>query len=315
VGKITPHNIDSIAVMIQSGPTYSDSATKWKGAQAAAAAAGVTVDVYWSNQDPGTELSNFNTITNSGKYGGLVIQAVSRQMCKTIADSAVTSQMVVTAMSGPLCDDGTGVGEELVAPGTIAYIDNNNLINGAETMFNGADQMLGGKPQKVLQVWGNEGHTTVVAHQTAWDAFAAKHPDWELEGTTFVADWTTPAAYTATQNLLQTHPDTTVIFTPYIDITAGVANAIKDAGLTDQISLFETSGGTDLSIDLVKQGRLAGFVPTASFESGYEAVTTTAATLKSGTLPAERWIVLPGPFVTADTVDDYAADLSKTESK
>jgi ABC-type sugar transport system substrate-binding protein len=315
VGEITPHNIDSVAVMIQSGPTYSDSASKWEGAQAAATEAGVTADVYWSNQDPATELSNFNTIINTGKYGGLVIQAVSPQMCKLIADNVVSAQIVVTAMSGPLCDDGTGVGEQLVAPGTIAYVDNNNLINGAETMFNGAAEMLGDGPQKVLQVWGSEGHTTVVAHQTAWKTFADAHPNWELLGTTFVADWTTPSAYAATQNLLQAHPDATVVFTPYIDITAGVANAIKDDDRSDQVSLFETSGGTDLSMSLMREGRLSGFVPTASFDSGYQAVTATAKALKTGSAPENRWIVLDGPFVTADTVDAYEADLKETESK
>jgi ABC-type sugar transport system substrate-binding protein len=195
-GTITPKNANNIAVMIQAGPTYSDSAAKAEGAKAAAKDLGVNVDIFWSALDPGTEVSNYNTIMTSGKYGALAVQPVSPQLCKTIAADSVKAQMLVTVFGGPLCATGTETGDALKAPGTITYVDQNNLTEGATIMYNGAADLLGTGPEKVLLVFGNQGHTTVVAHEKAWDEFAATHPNWTVAGKIYT-DWTTPGAYSA----------------------------------------------------------------------------------------------------------------------
>jgi ABC-type sugar transport system substrate-binding protein len=284
-GTITPKNANNIAVMIQAGPTYSDSATKAKGAQAAAKALGVHVDIYWSALDAGTEISNYNTIMSSGKYGALAVQPVSPQLCKTIAADSVKAQMLVTVFASPLCATGTETGDALKAPGTISYIDQNNLAEGAKIMYDGAEKLLGDGPEKVLLVFGNQGHPTVVAHEKEWDKFAAAHPNWKLGGKIYT-DWTTPGSYASTQNLLQANPDATVIFSTYIDITAGVVKAVAEQKLTKQISVFETSGGTDLSMQLLKAGTLAGSVPSRPYDVGYEAVKSIVDATKGKTQPA-----------------------------
>lgn len=271
IGEVTPHDMDNIAVMIQAGPTYSDSASKAEGAKAAAKDLGVNVDIYWSDNDPNTELSNFNTIVQGKKHGAIGIQSVSPQMCKIVADAVIDAQLVVDAFGGPLCSDGSESGEELVAPGTVAFVEQNNLVEGAKVMYEGAAEQLGDGPQKVVLVFGNEGHTTVTAHEVAWDEFAAEHPDWEVVGKVYT-DWTTPGAYADTQNLLQANPDATVVFSTFIDITAGVVNAVADQGLEDQVSVYESSGGTDLSVDLLNQGKIQGTVPGLSYDVGYAAV-------------------------------------------
>src|SRR5689334_15006095 len=48
-GSIAPHDTNNIAVMLQAGPTYSDTQNKAEGAQAAAEALGVTADIFFSN--------------------------------------------------------------------------------------------------------------------------------------------------------------------------------------------------------------------------------------------------------------------------
>ncbi|MCU1476522.1 MAG: hypothetical protein JWQ64_1215 [Subtercola sp.] len=283
-GTITPKNANNIAVMIQAGPTYSDSAAKAEGAKAAAKDLGVNVDIFWSALDPGTEVSNYNTIMTSGKYGALAVQPVSPQLCKTIAADSVKAQMLVTVFGGPLCATGTETGDALKAPGTITYVDQNNLTEGATIMYNGAADLLGTGPEKVLLVFGNQGHTTVVAHEKAWDEFAATHPNWTVAGKIYT-DWTTPGAYSATQNLLQANPDATVIFSTYIDITAGVVKAVAEQNMTKQVSVFETSGGTDLSVQLLKAGTLAGSVPSRSYDVGYAAVKSIVEASQGKTQP------------------------------
>jgi ABC-type sugar transport system substrate-binding protein len=304
IGEVVPHNTDNIAMMIQAGPTYSDSVAKAEGAKAAAEDLGVNVEIYWSDLDPATELSNYNSIVTSGKFGAVGIQSVSPQMCKTVADTVIDAQLLIAAFGGPLCGTGEEMGPDLVAPGTIAYVDQNNLIEGAMTMFDGAVEQLGDGPQKVLFVYGNEGHTTVTAHETAWAEFSQDHPDWEVIGTVY-SDWTTPGAYSDTQNLLQANSDATVVFSVYIDITAGVVKAIADQGLTDQISVFETSGGSTLSAELLENGQLLGSVPVFSYDVGYAAVEAIVQTAEDG-VPA-GYVLLPRfaevGMVTRDTID------------
>ncbi|MBO1901430.1 sugar ABC transporter substrate-binding protein [Leucobacter weissii] len=305
IGEITPRDMDHIAVMIQAGPTYSDSAAKAAGAEAAGEDLGVDVEIYWSDLDPTTELSNYNTIVQDGGYGGLGIQSVSPQMCKTIADTVMDAQMLVAGLGGPLCSDGTDSGEALVAPGTVAFVEQNNLIEGAKIMFESAAEQLEG-PQKVVLAFGNQGHTTVTAHEVAWEEFAADHPDWEVVGTLYT-DWTTPGAYAETQNVLQANPDATVVFSTFIDITAGVAKAVADQGLGDQISVYETSGGTELSVDLLKSGELDGSVPGLSFDVGYA---TVEALVAAGKGELESGLVRLPEFdeiglITPETVDSF----------
>lgn len=306
-GSIAPHDTNNIAVMLQAGPTYSDTQNKAEGAQAAAKDLGVTADVFFSNLDPATELTNYNTIINSGKYGAIVVQAVSPQLCKLMPEDAIKHQLLIAVMGGPLCATGTEEGEALRAPGTLTYVDQNNLINGATTMFDGAAKMLGDGPQKVLLVFGNEGHPTVVAHETAWDTFAAAHPNWEVVGKVYT-DWTTPGAYASTQNLLQANPEATVAFSTYVDITAGLTKAIQDQNLTDQISVFETSGGTQVSQDLIKSGALKGSVPTYPYDVAYAAMKSVVDAANGQKVPG--YILLDKfatiPMITQDTVDQYS---------
>jgi ribose transport system substrate-binding protein len=309
-GEVAPHNMDNIAVMIQAGPTFSDSALKAEGAEAAGEANGANVDIFWSNLDPATEQSNYQSILNSGKYGGIVMQSVTAQLCKTVAADAIEKQVLVTVMGGPLCATGTEANEEMRAPGTVTYIDQFNLIDGAKTMFEGAAEELGDGPQKVLLVYGSEGHTTVNAHEAAWEEFSADHPDWEVVGEIYT-DWTTPGAFSATQNLLQANPDATVAFTTYVDITAGVVKAIEAQGMEDQVKVFETSGGTDISIDLLNSGAIAGSVPVLSYDVGYAAVQSLIDAANGDTV--EPFIALDKAselgMVTKDTIPDLQAAL------
>jgi ABC-type sugar transport system substrate-binding protein len=267
----------------------------------------VTADVFYSNLDPATELTNYNTIINSGKYGAIVVQAVSPQLCKTMPEDAIKHQILVAVMGGPLCATGTETGEALRAPGTLTYVDQNNLINGAAAMFDGAAKMLGDGPQKVLLVFGSQGHPTVVAHETAWDTFAAAHPNWEVVGKVYT-DWTTPGAYASTQNLLQANPDATVAFSTYVDITAGLTKAIADQGLTDKISVFESSGGTQVSTDLIKSGAIKGSVPIYSYDVAYAGVKAVEDAANGQKVPG--YILLDKyakiPMITQANLDQYS---------
>ena len=281
-GKITPKNIDKIAYMVQAGKTFSYTAAQAQGAQDAAKELGVTVDVYYSNLDPTVELSNFNQIFPTDKYGGLLIQSVNQQLCKTIGDTSVKESMLVLVVGNPLCDQATAVGEALWSPGTIGYMGGQNGVDGITGLLNDSAKLVTG-PQKVMLAMGIKGHPSVVAWEAAFKEFQTTHPDWTLANETFT-DFTTPGAFAAVQNSLQGNPDVTIIYSLYVDVTAGVVKAVAAQNLTDKIKVFENGGGSKVSVQLLTEGKEVGSLPVYPYSLGFEGVKSMVAALK-GTQP------------------------------
>ena len=281
-GTITPKNTDHIAYLVQATKTYSYTVAQAKAAVDAGAAAGVTVDVYYDELKPETELANFQLAFSGGKYGGIIMQPGNAQLCKTIAADSVKQQVLVEIVGNALCDDGTGIGESLWAPGTIAYMGGQNGVDGITTVLDAAAKTHTG-PQKVMLAMGIKGHPSTVAWEAAWKLWQPKHPDWTLAAETF-SDFTTPGAFTSVQNSLQGNPDVSVIFSLYIDVTAGVVKAVEAAGLKDKIAVFENGGGSKVSLQLLAAGKIAGSLPVYPASLGADGVKTMIAAFK-GTQP------------------------------
>lgn len=305
-GKITPKNTDRIAMLLQASKAYSYPLAQEKAAKAEAEKLGVEVDVFYSNLDPAVERANFQQALTSGKYGGIVMQPVTAQLCVPVEKTAAQRGVLVLIFGNPLCDKGTGAGEELWAKGTIGYIGGQNNIPGINEVLEAAAEKQQG-PQKVILAMGIQGHPSVVAWETAWKEFAAEHPDWKLLETVYT-DFTTPGAFNAMQNALNAHRDTTVIFSPYIDITAGVTKAVSARNLGDQIAVYENGGGSKVSVGLVKGGKLAGSLPVYPSSLGSSGVQVMAEALK-GKQP-EKMLENDGnpePFgvLTPENVGEY----------
>ncbi|MSV43051.1 MAG: substrate-binding domain-containing protein [Actinobacteria bacterium] len=281
-GKITPKNIDKIAYMVQAGKTFSYTSAQALGAADAAKELGVTVDVYYSNLDPAAELSNFNQIFTTDKYGGLLIQSVNQQLCKTIGDGAVENSMLVYVVGNPLCDQATAVGEALWSPGTIGYMGGQNGVDGISGLLNDAAKVLTG-PQNVMLAMGIKGHPSTVAWEAAFAEFQKTHSDWTLANETFT-DFTTPGAFKAVQDSLQGNPGVTAIFSLYVDVTAGVVKAVEAQSLGGSVKVFENGGGSKVSVELLTSGKEAGSLPVYPYSLGYEGVKVMVAALK-GTQP------------------------------
>ena len=307
-GKITPVHTDRIAYMVQAGKTFSYTAAQAQGALDAAKKLGVTVDVYYSNLDPAAELSNFNQIFATGKYGGLIIQSVNQQLCKTIADGSVKNQILVYVVGNPLCDQATKSGEELWSPGTIGYMGGQNGVDGITSLLEASAKTLTG-PQKVMLAMGIKGHPSVVAWEVALKKFQETHADWTLANETFT-DFTTPGSFAAVQNSLQGNADVSVIYSLYVDVTAGVVKAVAAQNLAGKIKVFDNGGGSKVSVQFLQSGQQAGSLPVYPYSLGYQGVTTMVAALK-GTQPP-KFIAGDGNpdaistgMITKDTVGSF----------
>jgi ribose transport system substrate-binding protein len=272
----------NIAFFGQATNAYTYTVAQTNAAVAEGKKLGYNVSVFYSNLNPATELANFQHAMTSGKYAGIIMQPVNSQLCIPMRSQPLKYHVLVEIVGSPLCDKGTGSGASLWAPGTISYIGGQNNVDGINSVLASAAQLSPG-PQKAAFIMGLNGHPSVVAWQTAWGPFAAAHSNWKLIDTAYT-DFTTPAAFTATENAITAHPDITAIFTPYIDVTSGVVKAIGAQGKTGKIAVYENGGGSKTAVGLVKSGQITGDLPVYPESLGTAGVQTMVQALQ-GTQP------------------------------
>ncbi len=263
IGSATIHPTaknKKLAAIFVSPPSFGYGISEQKGVEQAAKKYGYSVDVFWDELDPAKELSNFQHVMSSGQYDGLIIEPINTQLCNQLTAQATQANMPIVTVSKGVCDDGSGTGKELWAKGTVAFVGGTSTRPGTDELLEKAAGTLKGS-QNVAFVLGPQGHPSgAVAWQAAWKEFAPKHPDWKLVETAYT-DFTTPDAFTKTQNLLTARPDISVIFTPYIDVTQGVAKAVEARNLKGKVAVYEETGGTAASVQLIKDGLLTGSLP------------------------------------------------------
>ena len=83
---------------------------------------------------------------------------------------------------------------------------------------------------------------------------AKEHPEFEIVANV-KTNFSTIDAYNKTLPVLTAHPEITVIFTAFADITQGALRAVAQAGMEDKIKVYEQLG-TQASIDAIKAGKL-----------------------------------------------------------
>jgi len=259
VGTIQPGTSKNIAVFDQSSPAYSYGVALAKGAQAEASKLGYHIDLHYDNLNAATELSGFQQAIESGKYSGILIEPFNTQLCVPLKTEAIKYKVLVEVVGTPICDDGTGVGDALWAPGTISYVGGQNGVPGINQVLAEAAKLQKG-PQNVGFIFGPNGYASDTAWQVAFKNFQKTHPTWNLTATSY-GDFTTPTSYQLAQNMLSGHSDITVMFDPYIDATVGVAKAISSAGKTGKVALYDNGGGSSVAKKLVQEGQLQGDLP------------------------------------------------------
>jgi ribose transport system substrate-binding protein len=94
----------------------------------------------------------------------------------------------------------------------------------------------------VVAVLGPAVNTQTRVTEAAMAKLTADNTDYSVD--TIYTDWTTTDAYNKTQTYLQGHPDTTLILSASSpDLTQGVIQAGKDAGLSEKIHVADVGFG------------------------------------------------------------------------
>jgi ribose transport system substrate-binding protein len=279
VGCVVPKaGNKNIAFFGQATNAYTYTVAQTNAAVAEGKKLGYNVTISYDNLNPATELANFQQAVSSGKYAGIIFQPVNTQLCVPMRSVPIHSHVLVEIVGTPLCDKGTGNGAELWAPGTISYVGGQNNVDGINSVLATAAKLSTGQ-QKAAFIMGLNGNPSVVAWQTAWKPFAAAHSNWDLIDTAYT-DFTTPQAFTATENAITAHPDITAIFSPYIDVTSGIVKAIQAQGKAGKIKVYENGGGSSIAASLVKAGSLTGDLPVYPESLGSTGVQTMVQALQ-----------------------------------
>jgi ribose transport system substrate-binding protein len=283
VGTIKPMSGNkNIAFFGQATNAYTYTVAQTNAAVAEGKKLGYNVSAFFSGLNPATELANFQNAITSGKYAGIIMQPVNSQLCVPMKTMPLKYHVLVSIVGSPLCDKGTGNGAVLWAPGTINYIGGQNNVDGINSVLATAAKLSPGN-QNAAFIMGLNGHPSVVAWQAAWVPFAKAHPNWKLIDTSYT-DFTTPQAFSATENALTAHPNITAIFSPYIDVTSGVVKALSAEGKTGKIAVYENGGGSKIAAGLVKGGQITGDLPVYPADLGTTGVDQMVKALQ-GTQP------------------------------
>lgn len=117
------------------------------------------------------------------------------------------------------------------------------------------------------------------------------------------ANWSRELAFNAAATILQQHPDLIGFYANNDGMALGVVEAVKAAGLQDQVAVFGTDGVSDAYAS-IRAGDLTGTVDSFPVLTGEIAMEVVLRMLDGQDLP--RVVATPQALITADNVDDYA---------
>jgi ribose transport system substrate-binding protein len=118
-------------------------------------------------------------------------------------------------------------------------------------------------------------------------------------------NWDRQAAYDATATILQQHPDLVGIYANNDGMALGVVEAVKAAGLEDQVRVFGTDGISDAYAS-IRAGELDGTVDSFPVLTGEVAMEVALRLLGGQDLP--RVVTTPQALVTQENVETYTVE-------
>ena len=119
------------------------------------------------------------------------------------------------------------------------------------------------------------------------------------------ADWDRQKAYDAAANILQQNPDLIGFYANNDGMALGVVEAVKAAGLEDQVVVFGTDGISDAYAS-IRAGDLTGTVDSFPVLTGEVAMEVALRLMAEQDLP--RVVATPQALITADNIETYATD-------
>lgn len=262
--------------------------------------AGAKVTMIDSNFDAQTQINQMQQAMARDTYNAwIVVAADGVQECNQIK-SAIDSGIPVMISTGHVCGD-ANIGQVgfVGVQGAQAYADWWKVI--LEANPNGHIAFFAGPPLVDL----------VKTMKVQMDGVLAKYPDAKLVSYQNT-EWTPEDTFQKTQDLLQAHPDVTVIATSCGCNTQGVVQALKQAGRDGEVQVYDMMGGQAV-VDQIAEGSVTLSLPGLPASEGRSAVENlvnfwTGEKTYDVFNPADDSPVPDGPYVTKDNASGYHAE-------
>jgi ribose transport system substrate-binding protein len=192
--------------------------------------------------------------------------------CNQLTKDAPAANIAVVTLSTAIC----GLymkpnGRDATADGLIGGVGNNNINSIHDYLLYMIKQNPG--PQKVLVVTGPPLHPLSPQIDAAVEMIKKEHPEFQILATV-KTNFSTIDAFNKVQPLLVAHPDTTVIFCAYADISTGTLQALKAAGLVGKVKVYDQYGNKTIVED-IKDGLVAattGGYPKGSVDAAFSII-------------------------------------------
>lgn len=165
-----------------------------------------------------------------------------------------------------------------------------------------------GKSGKVAIIPGQlTAADSVMMNDAAFKVFEA-HPEIEVVSNQ-ASDWEPEKARQITATVLQQHPDLCAIFGHWDVHTMGAGNAVKDAGLEDQVLVYATGGGDDVACKAVEDKVLDRVWSYDADGQGRDAGTMIDILLQGGAAADGSMLTIESPMKIIKAGETYSADL------
>ncbi|WP_306258234.1 substrate-binding domain-containing protein [Pararhizobium sp. IMCC21322] len=188
---------------------------------------------------------------------------------------------------------------DAVIPTVSHYVGNVQKDNGVRVAKWFVDNTSGGK---VAVIEGQPG-VFAAGQRTAGFTETIEAADGLDVVASVPANWSRELAFNAAANILQQHPDLIGFYANNDGMALGVVEAVKAAGLQEQVAVFGTDGVSDAYAS-IRSGDLTGTVDSFPALTGEIAMEVVLRLLDGQDLP--RVVATPQALITKDNVEDYA---------
>jgi len=268
---------------------------------ATAKAAGAKITELDSNFDVQTQINQMQQALARKTYNAWIVVADDGvQECSQVK-AAVKAGIPVMVSVGHMCGDADF--------GQVGFVG----VQTPQAYAAWWKQILDSNPDgKVAFLAGPPLIDLVQSMQTAMQKALSDHPAAKLVSYQNT-DWTAKQGFQKTQDILKAHPDIKVIASSYSGATRGVVQAVKEAGLTGKVKIYDMMGDQFI-VDQVNAGAVTLTLPGMPSSEGKSSVENlvnywTGQPSYKTFNPADKSPVPNGPYVTKTNSAGFKAEI------
>lgn len=220
---------------------------------------GATMTVFDGKFDPTTQFDEVQNAIQSHKYNAAIIPAVDPALlCDILSKQAPAAGMIVSTTTTPICKAAPNEGEGLWTPGTLDFIGGTHTIAYWKEYLEWVVKRNPG-PQQVIVMEGPEESPITTNLNAALKEIEKEHPEFKVVGVG-VTEYSVPSAQEKMGPLIQAHPNATILFSAYSNITKGAFAALEQAGKMGTMKVYD-KGATEWAMKELREGKIESTTP------------------------------------------------------